>query len=147
MHMKTRIIEKMYSLVNIFNAEIKQSRDYGTGQLLYHSEVHLIVAMFNHKNANASELAHVLGVTNGAVTQVANKLVKKGLIERYKIKDNKKDTYFRLTKQGETVYYGHENHHKIMHAAALEYMDSLDDDKIEAIITLFDKLTAKMPHG
>jgi predicted metal-dependent hydrolase len=45
------------------------------------------------------------------------------------------------------VYYGHENHHKIIHADALEYMDSLDDDKFEAIITLFDKLTAKMPHG
>jgi DNA-binding MarR family transcriptional regulator len=143
--MKVELMERIYFLINSFNAESKQARDYGTGDLLHHSEVHLIVAMFNHKDANASELAHALGVTNGAVTQVANKLVKKGLIERYKEKGNKKDTFFRLTKQSETVYYGHERHHEEMHADAIKFMDSLNENDVKVIIALFDKLTEKMP--
>lgn len=139
------IIEKLYQLLNIFNAEMKQCRDYGTGHLLYHSEVHLIMAIFNHKDANVSELAQALGITNGAVTQVADKLLEKGLIEKYKLKDDKRGTYFRLTEQGETVYYGHEKHHDDMQDEAMEYMESLDEDKAEVIITLVDKLIKKIP--
>lgn len=138
--MKDQILEKILEIVNILNEEIKQSRDYGTGHFLYHSEVHLIVAIFNHKDANASELSQVLGVTNGAVTQVADKLSKKGLIERYRLKGNKKDTYFMLTEQGEQVYWGHEKHHNKMNVKVMEYINCLDDDKVKLIVTFLDKM-------
>ncbi len=138
--MKDQIIEKIYQIFDILNEEFKQCRDYGNGLSLYHSEVHLIVAIFNHKDANASELSQVLGVTNGAVTQVADKLSKKGLIERYRLRGNKKDTYFRLTEQGEQVYWGHEMHHNKMNAKVMEYINSLDDDQVKLIVTFLDKM-------
>lgn len=138
--MKTKIVELLYQTVNIFNAETRQPRDYGAEQLMYHSEVHLISAIFNHKEANASELAQVLGITNGAVTQVANKLVKKGLIERYKLPGNKKETYFLCTEQGEKVHYGHEDYHKKILVEAMKYIDSLEHDKVEAIDTFLNKV-------
>ena len=105
--MDDQVIEKVYQIFDILTKEAKQCRDYGNGLFLYHSEVHLIVAIFNHKDANASDLSQFLGITNGAITQVADKLSKKELIERYRLKENKKETYFRLTKQGEQVYWGH----------------------------------------
>ncbi|MFV0412100.1 MAG: MarR family winged helix-turn-helix transcriptional regulator [Oscillospiraceae bacterium] len=140
-----QIVEKMYQTVNIFTAEAKQARDYGTGHLLYHAEVHLITAIYNHKNAKASELAEALGITNGALTQVAHKLVNKGLIERYKLDPDKRETYFRLTQQGRIVYHGHEQYHKTMHSKALEYLSSLNNEQIDVISTLLDKLTEEMP--
>jgi DNA-binding MarR family transcriptional regulator len=95
--------------------------------MLYHSEVHLIIAIKEHPDANASELADALAVTNGAVTQVADKLERKGLIERYRANDNKKDTYFRLTEGGERAYYGHKEHHEKMNAKVIAYIKGLSD--------------------
>lgn len=140
------IREKLYQTMESCNKEMKQCRDYGTGHLLYHSEVHLIVAIFKHPEANASELAQALGITNGAVTQVANKLSKKGLIDKYKLNGNKKDTYFRLTEQGEQVYWGHERHHEKIYAMVKEYLDSLEQDQINAIITFLDKMIEGVPR-
>ena len=138
--MNDQIIEKVYQIFDILTKEAKQCRDYGTGLSLYHSEVHLIVAIYNHKDANTSELSQVLGITNGAITQVSDKLSKKGLIERYRLKENKKDTYFRLTKQGEQVYLGHEIHHNKMNTNVMKYINSLDDDKVKLIGTFLDKM-------
>jgi DNA-binding MarR family transcriptional regulator len=143
--MKLEIVEKLYSVANFLNAEEKQSRNYGTEHSMFHSEVHLIVAMFNHKNANVSELAEALKITTGAVSQVANKLVKKGLIEKHKGKESLKDTFYKLTEEGEKVYYGHENHHKMLNAGVLEYMDSLTSDQVVTIVTFLDKVTEIMP--
>lgn len=138
--MKTQIIEKIRDIATIINEEARQCRDYGTGHSLYHSEVHLIVAIFNHRDANASELAQALDITNGAVTQVADKLSKKGLIERYQVKGNKKDTFFRLTEQGEQIYWGHEKHHNKMNTKVMEYLEDLDDDQVKLIVTFLDKV-------
>lgn len=142
--MNVDISEKIYSLVNVFHAEEKQARDYGSEHLLYHSEVNLIVAVFHHPDSNTSELADILSITNGAITQVANKLIAKGLLERYKQPANQKDTYYRLTQEGETVYHGHENHHKEMNAEVFDYMDSLDESQSSAIITLLDLMIEKL---
>jgi DNA-binding MarR family transcriptional regulator len=136
---RTQIVEKLYQTGVMLNNEMKQCRDYGSGHLLYHSEVHLIIAIYKHKDANVSELAQVLGITNGAVPQVANKLIQKGLIEKYRLKGNKKDIYYRLTEQGELVYWGHEIHHNQIHTKIAEYLNSLDDDKVQAIATFLDK--------
>lgn len=138
--MKAQIIDKIRDIATIINKEIKQCRDYGTGHSLYHSEVHLIVAIFNHRDANASELSQVLDITNGAVTQVADKLSKKGLIERYRLKENKKDTYFRLTEQGEQVYWGHEKHHNKLNARVMEHLKGMDEDQVKLIVTFLDTI-------
>jgi DNA-binding MarR family transcriptional regulator len=137
------LMEKIYSLVNAFKAEAKQPHAYGTGHSLYDSEIHLIVAIFNHDKANVSGLARALMVTNGAVSQIANKLVQKGLVEKYKDPANRKDTYFRLTELGTKAYHGHESHHKTMHADAMAFIDSLEGDKIETIAVFLEKMAKR----
>jgi DNA-binding MarR family transcriptional regulator len=131
--MKEPVIEKIYEVVEILNKERGTCRDYGAGNSLYHSEVHLIIAIMEHPNANASELADVLGITNGAITQVADKLERKGLIERYWANDNKKNTYFRLTESGELVYHGHVAHHDKMNAKVVEYHKGLSESEYRLI--------------
>ena len=76
------------------NANDKKPRTFGTRHKLYQSEIHFIEAIGLDGGYSASELSEKLGITNGAVTQVADKLLKKKLIEKYKKADNKKKRLF-----------------------------------------------------
>ncbi len=61
----------------------KKPRKFGTNHLLYHSEIHFINAISSYKELNVSQLSEKLGVTKGAITQVAEKLLRKNLIYKY----------------------------------------------------------------
>ncbi|MCR0348543.1 MarR family transcriptional regulator [[Clostridium] innocuum] len=60
-------------------------------------------AIASHKGIKMSEIGEVLGITKGAVSQMAAKLEKKHLIRKIKSKTNAKDIYLELTPQGEQV--------------------------------------------
>ena len=63
------------------SANDKKPKSFGTRHKLYQSEIHFIDAIGLDGGYSASELSEKLGVTNGAVTQVSDKLLKKKLIE------------------------------------------------------------------
>jgi DNA-binding MarR family transcriptional regulator len=100
----------------------------------------MIEAIHNYPQVNANELARILGVTNGAITQMANKLIKKGFVEMFRLNGNRKEVYYKLTSLGEVAYEGHEKYHAKIHGSFLRYLDELDEEKIETIINYFDKL-------
>ena len=56
------------------------------------------------------EIGAILGLTKGAVYQMAVKLEKKGLIKKTKSKDNARDIYLELTAEGQ--YIDKEQHQK-----------------------------------
>jgi len=143
-HMK--IIEKIIYLLNKFNQVNKIPRDYGTGNLLHRSEIHTIEAIKNHENLNASEFSSVLGITNGAVTQIISKLKKKGLVEQYNVTNNKKEVYYRLTAKGMIANFGHAKHHEKAYEQLNQYIEDLDDDKVETISLFFDEIIKIWPH-
>ena len=64
------------------NANDKKPKSFGTRHKLYQSEIHFIDAIGLDGGYSASELSEKLGITNGAVTQVSDKLLRKKLIEK-----------------------------------------------------------------
>jgi len=144
MDKKDAIIEKMFCAFNEMNENAKQPRDYGTGQLLYQSEIHTVSVICNHEQVNASELAQIMGITNGAITQVVNKLIQKGLVEKYNLPGNKKEVHFRLTESGRIANEAHYRYHEKIHGHVIGYLSELDKEKIEAIGQFFDIFVASM---
>ena len=140
MTQQTYIVEKLIHAVNKMNACAKKPRDYGTSDLLYQSEIHTLAAVHHHAGRNASELAVILGVTNGAITQVVGKLMNKGLIEKYHLRGNQKEVYFRLTQKGEVAYAGHERCDAVRFGDLLNYLSSLQEGELEIIEAFFEKL-------
>lgn len=138
MNKEMEIIEKAERILNIMNQGNKKPKDYGTGDVLYHSEIHTIEAIYNHKNVNASELSSILGITNGAVSQVTNKLIKKGLIEQYQSYDNKKDVFYKLTKRGEKVNAMHNEYHEKLYNMIHEYFTTSSENDIKVINNFLD---------
>lgn len=145
MDKQIEIIEKVIRLANKINQTNKIPRDYGSGHVLYHSEIHSIEAIHNHDNVNASELSKILGVTNGAINQVTNKLIAKGLAEQYKLNDNNKEVFYRLTELGEKANSGHNEYHKEEYENILQYLNSATEEQIQAINSFLDGLIEKWP--
>jgi DNA-binding MarR family transcriptional regulator len=126
-------------------ANDKKPRPFGTDQLLYQSEIHFIDAIGPGEGLNASQLSKKLGITNGAVTQVADKLVRKKLIERYKIQVNKKAVYLRLTTAGKIAFENHKLFHQELSDRMIEYLDGLTKEQMDALFGLMDIVDQHLP--
>ncbi|AEF85584.1 transcriptional regulator, MarR family [Treponema primitia ZAS-2] len=76
------------------------------------SEVHCIEYIGKNADSNVTKLAEAFYMTRGAITKLTRKLMEKGIIESYQKPDNKKEIYFKLTKQGKAIDKLHEKLHK-----------------------------------
>ncbi|WP_414150896.1 MarR family transcriptional regulator [Acetobacterium carbinolicum] len=129
-----KIMERMAALQYKINSNDKKPKNFGTSELLHQSEIHFIDAIGIDREVNASQLSNKLHISNGAITQVADKLLKKKLIEKYKIETNKKEVFFRLTEQGKVAYESHKEFHQDLCKNIIAYLNDLNPDQIEGIL-------------
>ncbi len=110
----TRIMEIVIRLVNKYNRLDSKALDFGTGDLLYPSEIHIIEAIGKNYGNTVNEICQRFGVTKGAISQVVYKLSKKGLINKKRNPDFYKEIMLSLTEKGWKAFDGHEELHKLM---------------------------------
>ena len=135
---------RLYKLLKLFAWEMENAWDYGAGFPIPHSEAHLLDAVKEHDGAKASELAGIMGITNGAVSQITKKLLAKALVEDYKLPGNRKEVFFRLTPLGEKVYRGHRKHHNKIDAGFFDYMAGLKEKDLQVIYNFLDVITQSL---
>ena len=138
MKQKNILIDRLYQSVNIMICESKTAKNYGTGHKLTFSDICLLKCISRNENAKASELSLFLGITNGAVTQLAKKLTDKEYLEPYRISGNKKEVYYKLTPSGEKACSEYDRHHNARRRNLENYIEKLDEETIQKIIGLFD---------
>ena len=138
MYKKKSLVKKLYQALNIMICESKIARSYGTVHKLTYSDICLLKCVQHNDDAKASDLSQYLGITNGAVAQLAKKLENKGYLEPYRIIGNKKEVYYKLTAGGEAACRGYDEHYGKMWSEIEEYISKLDDGTVEKIIGLFD---------
>jgi ferrous iron transport protein A len=138
------LIEKLYRVVDVMCGEIRTSRDYGIGFQLCHSEIHLLDAVGAHEGENAGELAKKLGVSGAAVSQVAKRLIGKGLVQAYRGAKNQREMFFHLTDSGRMASAGHGKHHEKFYADILDYCDRVTEWDIAAVSNFLDAVVCSM---
>ncbi len=79
-------------------------REYVKGHKLYLREIHFLLCIGTQKNLTMSEIASKMNVTQGAATQIAGRLIKKGLIRKDKHPEDKRYTVISLTAEGTKAY-------------------------------------------
>lgn len=89
----------------------KKTRTYGTGHVLHVSEIHMIKAVRENPGMHVTGLAEMLGVTKGAVSQILQKLEKKGMIEKIPDPANASRLILKTTPDGDVAYDEHERLH------------------------------------
>ncbi len=113
--------ESAYRLINKYNQKTKVAKTYGTEDLLYSTEIHMIEIIGSYETITTTKLAKTLGITKGAVSQITYKLLKKNLIVKAPSTEKNNEVLISLTDKGRIVYSYHQN----MHNKMIERIDSI----------------------
>lgn len=82
-------------------------RKYGERDTLYMREAHFVMAVGPGEGKTMSEIADILNVSRGAVSQTAARLEKKGYILRRRSQSNYRQIVAILTPEGERLFRDH----------------------------------------
>lgn len=143
--MNCKLTEQLFSVMRLLQEEQKKPKDYGVDKPLYSSEMKLIDAVHQYPHVKVSELSQKLSITKSAVTQLAEKLIERGLIETYQIDGNKKEKYFKLTQLGETARKKRLQYYAAQNASLCAYYCTLSEGEQETISRFLDQLQEIAP--
>lgn len=99
------------------------------------SEVHCIEFIEENEDSNVTKLAESFYMTRSAISKLTKKLIEKGLIESYQKPENKKEIYFKLTKQGYDVYNVHEELHKEYEKRDRVVFDQITEEQCDSMLS------------
>lgn len=102
------LIDLFLRILHLYSIIGRKPKDYGTGDLLYFTEIHTITIVGRNKEINMTQLAEIMGVTKGAISQTIRKLVNKNLILRSNI-NNRKEINLKLSEKGMKVLKSQES--------------------------------------
>lgn len=143
--MRCTIIDAFFNILDAVSDAEKVPHDYGTGQLLYASELTMLEAIAAHDSPNAMALSRHLNVTRAAITQMGNKLEEKGFIRRFAREGNRKERCYELTDVGRTLRLLHQQHHAQANLQMREYLCALSETDAAVLMQFFDKVMELMP--
>lgn len=126
-------------MVNLYNKLERRPLDFGTGELLHPSEIHLIEAVDEGRGLTVTALAGVFGITKGAVSQLVTRLEHKGYLLRRPGR-NDKEVLLELTGRGRTAALHHAALHRRMDAALGELMSRVDPGELAVLGRMLDRL-------
>lgn len=132
------MVHKFERVMNKYNKTEKKPKYYGTDNLLYRAEVHTIEAIGKNRNINVTDLASYLGITKGAVSQMIDKLIKKGMVNKKMLSHTENEVALELTEKGILAYEGHEAYHKEHYAAMSKKLEHLSQEQIKVFIDILN---------
>lgn len=151
MNKKEIIFKKLFDqqfnrLIIKWNQLEKRPRDYGTGDDLYPSEIHTLVAIGENPETHMAQLAKIVGVTRGAIMQLVKKLEKRGLLQRFMKNHDKKKVFLRLTDKGDTAFAGHKFYHQEMYTDLFSLIKKFNMKELELLEDMFNKVEFHVDH-
>ena len=102
------LLDLFLKILHLYSVIDRKPKDYGTGDLLYITEIHTITVVGKNKEINMTRLAEIMGVTKGAISQTVRKLVHKNFILKSNT-TNKKEFNLTLSEKGNVVLKGQES--------------------------------------
>lgn len=135
------------NLLNLMKEQL-DSFFYNIKQLSQHSRLEgslneglsfLLYILWISGRSKVSDIAQKLGITNGAVTQMADKMVKADLIIRERSEEDRRIVWLSLSEKGKNMV-------NEIHNSRFEYFRSrlsqLSEEDLENSIEVFQKLNA-----
>jgi DNA-binding MarR family transcriptional regulator len=137
------LIDLFLKILHLYSVIGRKPKDYGTGDLLYFTELHTITVVAKNKEINLTQLAEIMGVTKGAISQTIRKLVNKNLIQKSNI-NNRKEVNLKLSEKGMVVLKSQETFQKeIFNFAGTLYDQSRPEDR-DLVRRLFLAISSDM---
>ena len=130
------IIEKYLLLVEKISNTSKMFHSFGTDVDIYRSEIHVIQLIGDRADIHLSEIARLIGVTKGTVSQIVKRLEGKGLVVKKTDESNYTRQLIHLTEKGATAYRTHVDYHNRNYKDMLSFLDGLTDEQ-QAVLEEF----------
>ncbi|MBU2488115.1 MAG: MarR family transcriptional regulator [Proteobacteria bacterium] len=130
----TELRQIFFRVVNKVSHATRRPLDYGTGDLLHPSQMHVIERVGESPGISITELARVLGITKGAVSQTVKKLEEMGMVARYKQENNAKNVLLKLGKKGEKTFEAHHEWHQTHDEYFLRRLQQMPQSQYEAVL-------------
>lgn len=115
------LLRQQGATARTFVQYMDSDREYMEGDKLYMREAHFVMAIGPGDGQTMSEVARIMNITQGAVSQIASRLEKKGYISRKKNEKNRRQTLAYLTQKGEQFYEEHQKYD----ASTFRYIDEI----------------------
>lgn len=135
---RLELVQKILRVHNVTSVAtvnfFEKPHRYAEDDSLYMREVHFVVEIGSMGSPTMSELANRLNVTQGAVTQMATRLEKKGYVVRQKDTEDKRVTTISLTEKGKVLCEQHIDFDKREHANVSEMLGEFSDEELEKLI-------------
>lgn len=110
---------------------------------LTNTQEHILMLLAEGRKTN-SELAKTLNVSQAAVTKAVKTLVKEGMLEAKKDKDDGRVTYFVLTQEAQPIAQEHEEHHQETLGVYRSVLEQFDSKERQIIGRFLKKLEEKI---
>ena len=110
---------------------------------LTNTQEHILMLLSEGRKTN-SELAKTLNVSQAAVTKAVKTLVKEGMLEAKKDKDDGRVTYFVLTQEAKPIAQEHEEHHQETLGVYRSVLDQFDNQDRQVIGRFLTTLAEKI---
>jgi len=123
MRQSEQIFNILHRIIHKSSILMAQPRPFGTDDLLYSSEIHMIDVIGRQPGICVTEIANKLDITKGAVPKIIRKLLHKDMIYRYQVLENKKMVLFNLTDKGEIAFQAHAAFHEELDQNIIQKFD------------------------
>lgn len=137
----SQLMDSLYSFSQISGINQNTPRTYGTEDILYMAEVHLIRDIAEHTGITVTQLAQLNNKSKSAISQMIDKLLHKGLVEKHQHPDSKRQIAIYLTERGETINQYHAKLDKHEYSKLLKYLPEYTEEDFQRIIYLLDLIT------
>ncbi|MCY6958511.1 MarR family winged helix-turn-helix transcriptional regulator [Clostridium brassicae] len=141
-------VEKIIKFGNSYAQSYKTEYNYNTPIKFSASQLQVVEYILENEenHQNMSEIASRLGISPSAFSKNINKMVKKGLLEKFHTSDNRKDVIIKVSDFGKEIYkiyseYAYETSLKKM----FEILDEIPDEYISKFTEVLE-LSAEMTH-
>jgi DNA-binding MarR family transcriptional regulator len=119
-----------------FNRIESHSIGVGDGVKLYPSELHIIEAIGYNYAVNVTSLSRQFGITKGAVSQVVNKLSRKGFVSKERSRIDGKGIILSLTNEGWLAFSILDKFHDRMGKMFINFLESYTSEQIDSFLEI-----------
>ena len=134
------ILENSYRLINKYIQHSKTPKSYGTEDMLYMSEVHMIEVIGSYEGITTTKLASVLGITKGAVSQTVSKLEKKDMINKQPSTERTNEVFIYLSDKGRVAFENHRSMHSDMLTDINKLYDAMSEEGKQTILEMINTI-------
>lgn len=139
------MMETLFEMSRYISVYESTPRRYRTEDL-YMTEMHALNLIWGQDRMNMTQLAQRTNRTKGAISQMVEKLRKKGLLTKEKNPQNNSEIFLRLTDLGrEVCQYHREMERKIYHLylSGLEDFDQADFERYRRLLQRLKQITVE----